>query len=198
MKSYFDRKFHYMGNFNEYDDKLITIPNVLSVLRLIGLPFLIWFLKDFNEFGPAPACILGGFMLVSDILDGTIARYFNQITKIGAIMDPVIDKLVIDSLAITLVFFGWLPLWSIVIIILRDLAILIFGLRALLEANTLVTPVFVARLVPLSWAATFFAAIAEVEIAKWILISVSSLLTLLSGIIYYNRYKYLIKNKEDF
>lgn len=72
-------------------DKVITIPNVLSFVRICLIPVIIWeyiFLKEY--FWAAMTVVFSGF---TDVLDGFIARRFNMISHVGRILDPVADKL---------------------------------------------------------------------------------------------------------
>ena len=179
-----------------YSDRILTVPNALTLSRLVGLPFLIWFLHKMGQLGPIPVVALGSYMVLSDILDGVLAKALHQTSLVGAIMDPVVDKLIINTVAVFLVYRGWLPLWAIVIIVFRDLAILIFGLRIFINYGMLVTPVLWGRFTPLLWGAVFVAATMELEIFKWILLPLAIILTLISGILYYHRYEDLLQMKN--
>ena len=63
---------------------------------------------------------------VSDAVDGTVARYFNQQTELGTILDPIADKLMLVCVFISLAYLGSIPLWLVILIVSRDLLI-IFG-----------------------------------------------------------------------
>ncbi len=79
--------------------KNVNIPNILSLVRiLILIPFIFYFLGD-NYLVSMSIIIVSG---LSDLFDGLIARKFNQITKLGAILDPVADKLTVISVVICL------------------------------------------------------------------------------------------------
>jgi len=190
---YFAKRFHSKDEKNVYSDRVLTVPNLLTLSRLIALPPLLYFLGYIESFGTAPALALGGWMLLSDLLDGALAKILKQISLVGALMDPVVDKIVINSLAIVLAFKGYVPIWAVIPIFVRDLGILIFGLRVLLDYDKLVTPTFVGRVTPLFWVCTFVMSLLELDIAKWILLGFSIILTLTSGIIYFARYKNLLK-----
>ena len=74
---------------NKYQKKIITIPNILSLVRLCLIPFIVWlFLKEYY--------VHTGIMMIiscaTDIIDGTIARKFNMISDVGKVLDPVADK----------------------------------------------------------------------------------------------------------
>lgn len=67
-------------------------------------------------------------MFLTDILDGYIARRFNQVTEAGKVIDPVADKLAVISIAIILYIKGFIAGWFFWIVLLRDLLIMLFGL----------------------------------------------------------------------
>jgi len=193
---YLKKKYHDRSEKSVYVDRVLTIPNILTLSRLIALPFLIWSLGRIQDIGVLPAIGIGAFMILTDTLDGVLAKALGQISLVGAVMDPVVDKLVIDTIAIYFAFQGWIPYWAIASILLRDLALILFGLRIFVSYGTLVTPVLVGRITPLFWMAVFVTAIFEMSTLKWILLLPAIVLTLVSGYVYYSRYKDLIKQKE--
>ena len=193
---YLDEKYHNRNEKSVYVDKVFTVPNMLTLSRLIALPFLLWSLYRIHDIGPVPAVATGCYMFLSDTLDGVLAKALGQISLVGAVMDPVIDKLIINTVALFLAFQGWVPFWAISVILLRDLALIIFGLRIFLNYGTLVTPVLIGRITPLLWGAVFITAIGEMSTLKWIFIPLAFVFTLFSGYIYYSRYNELIKKKE--
>lgn len=80
-----------MKSKNETENKILTIPNLLSLFRLILIPFIIWLYSFRKEYYIAGALlILSG---LTDLADGYIARHFNAISNIGKILDPIADKL---------------------------------------------------------------------------------------------------------
>ncbi|MCW2603549.1 MAG: CDP-alcohol phosphatidyltransferase family protein [Pseudonocardiales bacterium] len=102
-------------------DRIVTIPNLLSVLRLLGVPLFLWLLL-----GPKAdllalvVLMLSGF---SDWADGVLARKLNQMSTLGALLDPLADRLYIMATLVGLVVRGILP-WPIAAIIIgRDVAL---------------------------------------------------------------------------
>lgn len=101
--------------------RIVTIPNLLSVLRLLGVPLFLWLLL-----GPK-ADVLALLVLmasgISDWADGMLARKLNQMSVLGALLDPLADRLYIMATLVGLVVRGILP-WPIAaLIIARDLAL---------------------------------------------------------------------------
>jgi cardiolipin synthase len=109
-------------------DRVLTIPNLLSMARLLGVPVFLWLVLS-PEFGGPD---LDGWALlvlaasgVSDYLDGKLARRWNQISALGRILDPAADRLYILSTLVGLVWRGILPLWLTALILARDLMLLV-------------------------------------------------------------------------
>ena len=93
------------------------IPNILTVLRFFLIPFILLFLVH-DEFILAIVFLtLSG---ITDILDGTIARKFNFITNFGKLIDPLADKLTQLSILWMLVSKNIIPLWILVIVLLKE------------------------------------------------------------------------------
>lgn len=96
--------------------------NLITLSRIVVLPFIVIFLA--NGFRSA-ALISMLLLLVSDALDGYVARRFNQVSDIGKFLDPVCDKIALAVILITLYGIGSLPLWGLIVIVSRDVLILV-------------------------------------------------------------------------
>ena len=80
-----------MNSNKETQDKILTIPNLLSLFRLLLIPAIIWLYTVRKDYFPAGALlILSG---LTDLADGFIARRFNAVSNVGKILDPIADKL---------------------------------------------------------------------------------------------------------
>lgn len=93
------------------------IPNVLTILRFFIIPFIVYYLIGDNYITAFILLTLSG---LTDVLDGAIARKFNFITNFGKLIDPLADKVTQLSLLCTLVFKGIIPLWILVIVLLKE------------------------------------------------------------------------------
>ena len=103
---------------------VITLPNVLSLLRLLMIPLIIMLMVHVND-ELFPYLIITYVIAVSlDFLDGYIARKFSQETELGRIIDPMADKILVLAILITLTAKFGFPLWLAAFIILRDILIL--------------------------------------------------------------------------
>ena len=103
-------------------DRVWTIPNLLSLLRLLGVPLFLWLLLGPHANGWAFAIL--AFSGVSDYADGKIARRFNQSSRLGALLDPAADRLYIVATLLALTVRGVLPVWLAIAIPARDVALL--------------------------------------------------------------------------
>lgn len=94
-----------------------TVPNMLSILRLLLVPvFLVLILTDHTYWAIAVLILASA----TDFLDGKIARKYNQITRLGQLLDPAADRLYIFATLIGLWLTGVIPLWMVLVIIGRD------------------------------------------------------------------------------
>lgn len=109
----------------------MNLPNKLTVLRVIMVPFFVFFMLT-DVGGPANkwiALVLFCVASLTDMLDGKIARARNLVTNFGKFMDPLADKLLVTAALISLVEFRVVPSWAAVIIIAREFAV--SGLRTI-------------------------------------------------------------------
>lgn len=102
-------------------DRIWTIPNAISFLRLLTVPVFFWLLVSGN-FTWALVVLL--FATSSDFIDGLIARRFNQITRLGMYLDPISDRLFIAASVLALVIRDMIPIALVAAIIARDLLLL--------------------------------------------------------------------------
>ena len=106
----------------KYDSKLFTISNLITLSRLILLPFIVYFLITQQRY---IAFAIMTVSLFSDAVDGFLARKLHQESEAGKVLDPVCDKISLIVIVVTLLVLGMIPLWGVIIIILRDVLILI-------------------------------------------------------------------------
>ena len=96
------------------------VPNALTLIRLMLIPVLVVLLAQ-RDYAVAFAAFF--VSALSDFADGVIARRWNAHTRFGAIADPVVDKLTMLAVTLTLAVQGLLPLWLVAAIVARDLVI---------------------------------------------------------------------------
>lgn len=99
-------------------DRVLTVPNILSALRLLGVPLFLWLILVPEADGLAiGVLVLAGF---TDWLDGFLARRWHQISRVGQLLDPVADRLYILATLIGLLLRGIVPWWFVVLLVSRD------------------------------------------------------------------------------
>lgn len=101
--------------------RLLTVPNVLSVVRLLALPLYLWLLVEGEVGWAGLLLVLSG---LTDWLDGTIARRFGQVSRLGQLLDPIADRLYIATTLLSLAWYGIVPWWLVVVLVARDAFIL--------------------------------------------------------------------------
>lgn len=102
-------------------DRIVTLPNAISGLRLLGVPLFLWLLL-----GPEWDLAALGVLVVagiSDYLDGKLARALGQTSRLGALLDPLADRLYIVSTLVAFVLRDVVPWWVAVVILGRDLVL---------------------------------------------------------------------------
>lgn len=109
----------------------MNLPNKLTIFRVILVPvFLIFLLRPFGYWSNIVAAIVFIVASATDMLDGYIARKYNMILNFGKFMDPLADKLLVDSALIALVALGRIEAWIVIVIIAREFIISGFRLVA--------------------------------------------------------------------
>jgi cardiolipin synthase len=102
--------------------RVLTIPNVLSVIRLLLLPVFGYLLLVRHDYGPAVAILM--FSGASDWADGKIARLVpNQSSRLGELLDPLVDRIFMVAVPVTMALAGVVPWWVVAILIGRDVVL---------------------------------------------------------------------------
>ncbi|QCQ93838.1 CDP-alcohol phosphatidyltransferase family protein [Rhodococcus sp. SGAir0479] len=103
------------------DDRILTVPNLLSVVRLAGVPLFLYLLLGPHADGWALAILmLSGF---TDWADGKLARLLDQTSRLGALLDPLVDRLYVITTLVAFVLRDIIPWWVAAILIGRDLVL---------------------------------------------------------------------------
>lgn len=104
-----------------FADRVLTVPNVLSVLRLLGVPLFLWLLLIQRADGWAFALLVASG--VTDFLDGKLARLLDQSSRLGALLDPFVDRLYLVTTLAAFVIRGLMPWWVAALLVVRDLVL---------------------------------------------------------------------------
>ena len=176
----------------------MNLPNKLTVVRVLMIPFFVWFMLPSlgGEMAASKWIALAIFCIASltDLLDGKIARKYNLVTNFGKFMDPLADKLLVGAAMICLVEMGRLPAWIVIVIIIREF--IISGFRLIASDNGIVIAAsYWGKFKTVFQMAMIIVLIAAFEgsvfaVVEQILIWVSLILTIVSLV------DYIRKNKE--
>ncbi len=115
-------------------DRILTVPNLLTLLRLLAIPVVILLLLSRKDSLAAAVFVLAA---LTDFLDGRIARRRGGASYLGAILDPVVDRLMLSSVAAVLAFRGLLPVLVVAMLLGRDVLALLgtLGFRGKIKVN---------------------------------------------------------------
>jgi cardiolipin synthase len=103
------------------EQRILTVPNLISVARLACVPLFLWLLLARDE--KIAAALLLGVLGATDWVDGWIARHFDQGSELGKVLDPTADRILLLCAGIALLIDGSLPLWVGIVVLARELVI---------------------------------------------------------------------------
>ncbi|MGB9720717.1 MAG: CDP-alcohol phosphatidyltransferase family protein [bacterium] len=103
-------------------NKKFTVSNMITIIRFLLLPCIVYFLIKRERI---IAFVIMLISLFSDVTDGYIARKFHQETELGKLLDPLCDKISLVVILGTLLLINSIPIWAVLIIVLRDILILV-------------------------------------------------------------------------
>ena len=104
-------------------DRVLTVPNALSLLRLLGVPLFLWLVLNEHDAAAVALLMVSG---VTDWLDGKIARKWGQMSRVGQLLDPAADRLYILATLIGLTIRDVVPLWLTLALVGRDVFLALF------------------------------------------------------------------------
>lgn len=177
----------------------LTIPNILSLFRIVLIAPFVYFFLEKNYVVAAVMLIISG---LTDACDGFIARTFNQVTELGKMLDPIADKLTLIAIMVCITIFTPIVLPVMIIMILKDVIMLIGGSRLIKtgitppaarwygKAGTFVFYVVVCLIVFLKAAFNY-----ENPVLSVALLSASCALMIFALIKYFLLYMKLLKNE---
>ncbi len=114
----------------------MNLPNILTLFRIVLIPFYILFFYRHTFEGSIIAAVIFLVASLTDILDGYLARARSEVTKFGKFLDPIADKLLVVSALILLVDQQRVPAWLVIVIIGREFAVT--GFRAIAASDGVV------------------------------------------------------------
>lgn len=139
-------------------------------------------------------------MYFSDLLDGYLARKLNQVSEFGKIIDPLADKISVVLICIVLLYLGKIPLWFVIIVILRDVLILMFGLFLSRKKNIRLMSNYPGKIAVFSIGLIILFSIMEnpylLKINEY-LYFISLFLILYSSVLYFRKFKETLNLNEQ-
>ncbi len=106
-------------------DRVFTVANGITAVRLLGLPLFIWLAAFVEAYGVAFLVLT--LVGTTDWVDGYVARRFDQVTKLGKLIDPLIDRAMLATAGLTLLAIGFIPWWIVAAFVVRDVVLLVVG-----------------------------------------------------------------------
>lgn len=107
---------------HEVHDRLLTVPNAVTAVRLAGLPVFVWLVLGPGAHGWALALLAG--IGATDWVDGYAARRLDQVSRIGTLLDPLVDRALVVTASLTLLVAGIVPAMVVAAVIARDVLLL--------------------------------------------------------------------------
>lgn len=117
---------------------IMNIPNLLTVSRILSVPVFIILMHDPTPLRALAAGIVFSLASATDWLDGYLARKWGQVTKMGKLLDPIADKILVTAALVILVRMELIAAWIAIVIIGREFAVT--GLRAIAASDGIVIP----------------------------------------------------------
>lgn len=177
----------------------MTIPNMLSLFRLCLVPVFAGVYFSDNEFSHVYAVLVYATASFTDVLDGKIARKYNQVSKLGRILDPLGDKVMTFTVLLCITISKVIPVWAIVIFLLKELSMTLGGMILLKKYNDMPPSNYFGKI---STVVFFLVCVALMlfnvsDILATVLISFALIVMLLAFVSYIIKYIYLIKQLAD-
>ena len=123
--------------------KVLTAPNVITCCRLMLVPLFVY-LRFFTIYQTA-ALVVFAVAACTDWIDGQVARRTGQVSKLGKVLDPLVDRVLLATGVISVCVEGNLPLWIVVLLVVRDLVLLIEGRIMIALMHKLVSVSYVGK-----------------------------------------------------
>ena len=119
------------------------VPNALTILRLISVPLTVWLMVH-GGYKAAFWLFVGAG--ITDAVDGAVARLFDAKSRLGQWLDPLADKVLLVSIYVTMAAAGHVPLWLVVLVVLRDVLIVLYAVVYVLAGSFSGSPLFISKI----------------------------------------------------
>jgi CDP-diacylglycerol--glycerol-3-phosphate 3-phosphatidyltransferase len=132
IKNYFDR----IAISEDQGAVIINLPNAVTILRICIIPVLFFLLFNPDRTWSLIIAVLFIMAALTDLLDGYLARRYHIVTNIGKLLDPIADKIIVNTAMILMIPIGRIPAWIVAIIIIRDF--IIDGIRTIATSEGMI------------------------------------------------------------
>ncbi len=165
----------------------MNLPNKLTITRILLIPvFTILLINGYKFF----AIVTFGLASITDALDGIIAKARDQRTRLGFFLDPIADKLLINTSFITLAIMKLIPNWVAIIVMSRDV-IIVLGVMAIfmVDEKLIICPTFISKSTTTAQMVTILIALLnqwapKLSLVLWFSVWITAFLTIVSGLHY--------------
>ena len=134
---------HDRAQDGQVSDDILTLPNVVTFIRLMMVPLFLWL--TFGAQQQTAGLVVYAVAASTDWIDGQLARRTGRVSKLGKILDPAVDRLLLASGVVAVCLLGRLPVWIVVVLILRDLILLAQGRYMLATDGKVPSVVYVGK-----------------------------------------------------
>jgi cardiolipin synthase len=165
----------------------MNIPNALTIFRLLLIPGFVYYYFSQMEYGIRIAIVLFVVAGFTDMLDGIIARRYNLITRLGIVLDPLADKLMLLTVLICITLKNQVPFWIIVVVAIKE-TLLIMGAISLFNDHDIVVPAnSFGKLSTIAFYIAILAVTFDVKYSQ-VLLDAFVLITIVALVVYVNSY----------
>lgn len=177
---------------------VINLPNSITMLRIGIVPILFFLLNSPGPIWSLVIALLFIMAALTDLLDGYVARRYQIVTTIGKFLDPIADKLIVNTAMIVMIPIGRIPAWIVAIIIIRDFVV--DGIRSIASSEGVIIPA--SKLGKQKMLCQIFAVsalmihyplfIADAHVVGIFVLYIALILTVYSGLSYFNDFYRLV------
>jgi CDP-diacylglycerol--glycerol-3-phosphate 3-phosphatidyltransferase len=114
----------------------LNVPNLLTMARIVAIPFFVWLLDTPTPVRGFWACIVFTLAAITDVLDGYLARKLGVVSVLGKFLDPLADKLIVMAALVWMVPMGRIAAWVVVLLLAREISVT--GLRSVAASEGVV------------------------------------------------------------
>jgi len=177
---------------DERADRFWTLPNAFSLLRVVLTPPAVWLIAQGPDYVWQAFGVVA-VMIVSDVLDGHLARRWHEVTRWGKVLDPLADKVGIGAIALVMVMHKGLPVWVAVAVLVRDVLIVLAGIFLVRRCGVVISSNLWGKLTTLVMSFLLLAYLWDVDVVKPVLLWLSGALLLVSWLSYGARFVRMVR-----